>query len=85
MAGGGSASLRDVSVDAVGRMSCLSHAVSAACTAAIAPRKPLHADDITARSSAIAEGPRDVSYRIVSIKILPTATQQCRNYLYDKS
>ena len=33
------------------------------------------------RSSAIAEGPRCV----VSIEILPVATQQCRNYLYDKS
>jgi len=34
-----------------------------------------------ARSSAIAEWPRDAS----SVVILPITTQQCRNYLYDKS
>jgi len=34
------------------------------------------------RSSAIAEGPRDASCQL---EILPVATQQCRNYLYDKS
>ena len=34
------------------------------------------------RSSAIAKGTRDVSCQL---KILPTAMQQCRNYLYDKS
>ena len=34
------------------------------------------------RSSAIAEGPRDAS--VLSVVILPIATQQCRNYLYDK-
>jgi len=32
------------------------------------------------RSSAIA---RDRAMRLVSVEILPIATQQCRNYLYD--
>ena len=36
------------------------------------------------RSSAIAEGPRE-SRCVVSVEILPIATQQCINYLYDKS
>jgi len=29
--------------------------------------------------------PRDRAICVVSVEILPTATQQCRNYLYDKS
>ena len=38
----------------------------------------------SARSSAIAEGPRGARC-VVSIEILPIATQQSRNYLCDKS
>jgi len=37
----------------------------------------------TTRSSAIAEGP--AARCVVSVEILPIATQQCRNYLYDKT
>ena len=28
---------------------------------------------------------KKLSYSVVSVEILPIATQQCRNYLYDKS
>ena len=43
------------------------------------------------RSDLSAHGDKKLGYRrgtarcVVSVEILPTATQQCRNYLYDKS
>jgi len=45
----------------------------------------------TTRVSRYQKGNKKLSYRrgtarcVVSIEILPIATQQCRNYLYDKS
>ena len=53
------------------------------------------ADDVLSNTGHISQTRavvyKKLSYRrgtarcVVSIEILPTATQQCRNYLYDKS
>jgi len=46
---------------------------------------------MTKKSSGIAMVDKKLSYRrgtarcVVSVEILPIDTQQCRNYLYDKS
>jgi len=53
-----------------------------------AERWPLPQDN---PGEPVAERYKKLSYRrgiavcVVSVEILPTATQQCRNYLYDKS
>ena len=48
-------------------------------------------EDTEYRICNASDGNKKLSYRrgtarcVVSVEILPSATQQCRNYLYDKS
>ena len=59
--------------------------------ALIAPGTPTAANPPAARVQIVSKADKKLSYRrgtarcVVSAEILPTATQQCRNYLYDKS
>jgi len=59
--------------------------------ALIAPGTPTAANLPAARVQIVSKADKKLSYRrgtarcVVSVEILPTATQQCRNYLYDKS
>ena len=51
-------------------------------------RAGAHADHVLLTEAACATRDKKLNYRrgtarcVVSVKILPTATQQCRNYLY---